>query len=410
MTSAIAQPADPPTHAPPSERIDLVVRPAERAMLIVAFPWLIVTAVVGLFCLAIAGKGAPAVLLVPVCMGLFALLAATVILMVQRFELTSARVRASRGVFSRITVDARLDHVRNITVTRSFLERILAIGTIRMTTAGVGPEVVWGFVARPIALAAHLRRSIDAADSVVRPSEPSIRSDDAPIDTPVQQPSEPTPSRPAEHAGATLPVIGLAGGIGAGKSTVAQAFARLGCLVIDSDVRAKAALDRPEVRDQLVRWWGDQVLTADRRIDRARVARIVFSDADERSRLERLVHPIVREDRARMIEEARAAGARAVIVDAPLLFEAGIDAECDAVVFVDAPREQRIQRVRQTRGWEPAELARREAAQMPIEDKRARSQYVVENHSKPSDLDGQAEDILRNVENGPDSADLPLPS
>ena len=111
-----------------------------------------------------------------------------------------------------------------------------------------------------------------------------------------------------------------------------------------------------------------------------------------------------------MIEEAQAAGARGVIVDAPLLFEAGIDAECDAVVFVDAPRQQRLERVRQTRNWDPVELDRREAAQLPLEEKRARSQYVLENQGDAASVDSQVQSILADIENPPDSGDLPLPS
>ncbi len=174
-------------------------------------------------------------------------------------------------------------------------------------------------------------------------------------------------------------VIGLAGGIGAGKSAVARVMAELGCVVSDSDALARAALERDDVRAQLVSWWGEGVISTDGKVDRGAVSRIVFGDDEQRLRLEALVHPLVRVSRGEAIARARDAGARAFVIDAPLLFEAGLDAECDVVVFVDAPREVRLARVREHRGWDEAELDRREAAQLAVEEKRRRADVVVLN-------------------------------
>lgn len=173
-------------------------------------------------------------------------------------------------------------------------------------------------------------------------------------------------------------VIGVAGGIGSGKSAVARAFAALGCVVSDSDAQAREALERPEVIAAVASWWGPGVLDGSGRVDRGAVAKIVFSEARERARLEGLIHPMIRRSRGALIAEASALGAPGVVVDAPLLFEAGLDGECDAVVFVEASRATRLERVA-GRGWDPAELDRREAAQMPLAQKRARSGYVVDN-------------------------------
>ena len=181
----------------------------------------------------------------------------------------------------------------------------------------------------------------------------------------------------AKASARAVPVIGLAGGIGAGKSAVARVMAELGCVVSDSDALARAALERDDVRAQLVSWWGDGVVGVDGTVDRGAVARIVFGDEAERLRLEALVHPLVRVSRGEAIERAEAAGARAFVIDAPLLFEAGLDAECDVVVFVDAPRAVRLARVRQHRGWDEAELARRESAQLGNDEKRRRADVVV---------------------------------
>lgn len=174
------------------------------------------------------------------------------------------------------------------------------------------------------------------------------------------------------------PVIGLAGGIGAGKSQVAATLAELGCLVSDSDADARAVFAEPSVIETLRSWWGDEVVADDGTIERSEVARRVFADPEQRIRLEELVHPAIHA-RRRARFEAAGPGTRALVIDAPLLFEAGLDAECDAILFVDAPREVRLERVRRHRGWDEAELERREAAQWPVDRKRERADAVVEN-------------------------------
>jgi dephospho-CoA kinase len=107
----------------------------------------------------------------------------------------------------------------------------------------------------------------------------------------------------------TIPVVGLAGGIGSGKSAVARVWERLGAVVIDSDRESRAALELPEVKRQLVAWWGDRVLNPDGTVSRGAVADVVFKDAAERAKLEGLIHPLVKRKRAEMVERARAAGA-----------------------------------------------------------------------------------------------------
>lgn len=195
------------------------------------------------------------------------------------------------------------------------------------------------------------------------------------------------------------PVIGIAGGIGSGKSTVARAFEQLGCLVLDSDAEAKRALERTEVRDELVRWWGPGVLDADGGIDRRRVAQIVFADAAERRRLEGLIHPLVKKTRREAI--AMATGRPGVVIDAPLLFEAGLEGECDEVVFVEASRAVRLARVLRSRGWDEAEFDRREAAQMPLDEKRRRCRFVIENEDDEPRVE-EARAVLEAVRRGRD--------
>lgn len=199
-------------------------------------------------------------------------------------------------------------------------------------------------------------------------------------------------------------VIGLAGGIGAGKSHIARLFAAEGCAVSDSDALATRALDEPDVKAALVQWWGPPMLDAAGVVDRAQVARVVFADPGARTRLESLLHPRVHAARARQIEQAALAGVAAFVIDAPLLFEAGVDKECDAVVFIDCPRHERLDRVR-ARGWDDAELSRREAAQWPLERKRAQCRFAIDNSRARRDQLDQVRRILSELMGTPPEAD-----
>ena len=184
-------------------------------------------------------------------------------------------------------------------------------------------------------------------------------------------------------------VVGLAGGVGSGKSTVAALCRNLGARVLDADGIGHRVIDRPEVRARLVRTWGAGILRG-RRVDRARLAGAAFRSRAAARRLNRLVHPeILREIRRRI---ARCRGC--VVLDAALLFEAGADRLCDLVVFVDAPRRLRLRRAA-SRGMEPAEAARRERFQQPVARKKRRADYVIDNAGPKSRTKNQVMRIFR---------------
>jgi dephospho-CoA kinase len=176
------------------------------------------------------------------------------------------------------------------------------------------------------------------------------------------------------------PIIGLIGGIGSGKSFVAKLFGELGCCVIDSDAQVRDAYRDPKVIGTIRGWWGDQVLHPDGTINRSALAARVFSDPAEKSRLEGLLHPMVHEARARqMAAVAKDPQVVAYVWDTPLLLEAGLAGQCDAVVLVDAPVEQRLARVKARNDWDAAELLRREKSQMALDRKRGLSDHVITN-------------------------------
>lgn len=185
--------------------------------------------------------------------------------------------------------------------------------------------------------------------------------------------------------------IGLTGNIGAGKSTVARLLARHGAVVIDADELASEVLARPDTVRAIREAFGGGVVDDDGRVDRAALARRVFQDEAARRRLEAIVHPRVADlDAAR----TKAASARRppppmVVHDVPLLFEAGLADRMDAVVVVDAPLEDRVDRVVAGRGLDAAEVRRRDAAQWPARRKRARADVVIENDGDPRRLEAR---------------------
>ena len=193
------------------------------------------------------------------------------------------------------------------------------------------------------------------------------------------------------------PVIGLTGGIGAGKSLVAETFRRLGAVVIDADRLARDLLDTPDVRDKVVGEFGEGV-APEGRISRKALADRVFTDGRLLEKLNAIVHPAVIGETKRIIACARADGSsRAVVLDAPLIIEAGLEGLCDVMVFVDASPEARARRLAADRGWERGEIERREKFQKSLIYKREQADYTVDDNGSPDEAVRQAADIWGKV-------------
>ena len=179
-----------------------------------------------------------------------------------------------------------------------------------------------------------------------------------------------------------IPILGIAGSIGAGKSTVAGLLARMGCVAIDSDVQARAAWSDPQIRPLLIQafeQFAPETVGAVASFDRKAIAKAMFAHAELRRAVEAIIHPwVARQREATMSLHAADPNIRAFVWDTPLLFETGLNDQCDAIVVVDAPRDIRLERVESSRGWDDAELARREASQMDIALKRARADLLVD--------------------------------
>ncbi len=179
--------------------------------------------------------------------------------------------------------------------------------------------------------------------------------------------------------------VGLTGGIGSGKSTVTALLSELGALIIDADQLAREVVEPAsgglvEIVDQ----FGTGILTPAGKLDREAMARLVFGDADARTRLEAIVHPRVR---ARASErEAAAAAGQLVVHDIPLLVETGRSGEFDTVVVVDAPTEVRLDRLTRLRGMPADEARSRIEAQASREARLAVADHVIVNEGSPDQL------------------------
>jgi dephospho-CoA kinase len=194
------------------------------------------------------------------------------------------------------------------------------------------------------------------------------------------------------------PIIGLSGGIGAGKTFVGSVFVELGCLVIDSDALVRQAYLDPDLKQILREWWGDSIFTATGAVDRPSVGKKIFDCENDRLRLERMLHPRVAKIReSRMAARAVDPGVVAFIWDSPLLFETRLSQQCDATVFVEATEALRLNRLWRSRGWDAAELARREKSQMPLDKKRAMSDYVVVNTADAGSIRVQIRELLTRI-------------
>lgn len=191
-------------------------------------------------------------------------------------------------------------------------------------------------------------------------------------------------------------VIGLVGGIASGKSYVAGVLADFGAAVIDADRIAHSVLTLPLVVRQLARTFGSQILDQDGSIARAKLAELVFGQDEistsRRKQLESIVHPLVHADTVRELHTLRQLHVEiaptAAVIDAPLLLEADWEPLCDFIFFVDTSFATRLSRALE-RGWTQEEFERREAAQLPLEEKRKSATHVIDANGERKSVERQ---------------------
>ena len=189
-------------------------------------------------------------------------------------------------------------------------------------------------------------------------------------------------------------IIGLTGNMGTGKSTVAKMLEELGALHIDADQLAREVVEpgEPAYLDVL-HWFGEQVLDDQGRLDRKALGLIVFRDAKQRKILEKLVHPRI----TSRIEEIIASQSpeTVIVIDAPLLIEAGIDQYVDEIWVTDCPRSTQIARIQKRDRMNEEEIIRRLDAQMSNEQKRASADLVIHTTGTKKELEETVREIWR---------------
>ena len=196
-------------------------------------------------------------------------------------------------------------------------------------------------------------------------------------------------------------VIGLTGGMGAGKSTVARLFEELGAHVVDADAIAREVVEPGEpALDAIVAEFGPDVVTEAGALDRAAMAAIVFSDRDRLAALEGITHPAIRDRIERRLAEHAGADdgdRRTVVLDHPLLVETGLADELDVVVVVTAPEDLRVARLSEGRGIDEDDARARMRNQAGDEQRRAAATHVIVNDGDLEDLEARVRAVWLSV-------------
>ena len=198
----------------------------------------------------------------------------------------------------------------------------------------------------------------------------------------------------------TMPIVGILGGVGSGKSSVVRNVSEYRLRIIDADRIGHALLDEPDIQERLRTTFGGFILDDTGRIDRSRLAALVFGESPQHqtalTQLEEIVHPAIRQEIEKQIKTVPT-DVDAIVIDAALLLEAGWADDCDCLIFVDTPQDVRIERVEANRGWSADELHRREQAQIPVNEKRQRADFIIDNSGTIQDSVRQMSSVFQTL-------------
>lgn len=193
--------------------------------------------------------------------------------------------------------------------------------------------------------------------------------------------------------------VGLTGGIGSGKSTVARIFEAHGAVVIDADAIARELVEPGEpALAALVAEFGPRILREDGTLNRGELASLAFSDAQATVRLNSIMHPLIREESERRLAEASNEGIQTVVYDMPLLVETGQRDLVDIVVVVDVPEDLQVERAVALRGLDEQDVRRRIEVQASREERLAIADIVIDNSGSLDDTQGQVERVWQALE------------
>lgn len=194
-------------------------------------------------------------------------------------------------------------------------------------------------------------------------------------------------------------ILGILGGIGSGKSTVTDMFAALGANTLDADSIAHELIEKEETKSTLQQWWGDEIFTAEGKVDRTKIAKKVFSDAAELVRLNNLIHPEVRkriEEDIGKFMEGNGKEKKLLVLDVPLLASSTLRDFCDEIIFVSSDETLRQSRI-QLRGWSNQDLKKRESCQVPENEKKELAGFIINNSGSLDETRQQVEALYQDL-------------
>ncbi len=191
-------------------------------------------------------------------------------------------------------------------------------------------------------------------------------------------------------------IIGLTGGIASGKSTIASFFKDEGIPVIETDQIAKTILQPgSDAFNEVVKHFGEEILLSEGIINRKALGERIFKDEHERDILNQIVHPEVRIITQSKADVLKKEGHAIIVIDVPLLFEAGFDQDVDQTLVISVPKDIQIERLMARDGIEKAYALKKINAQMPLKEKRKRADFVIDNRGSILDTKNQFNEVLK---------------
>jgi dephospho-CoA kinase len=192
-------------------------------------------------------------------------------------------------------------------------------------------------------------------------------------------------------------LVGLTGGIGTGKSTVARMIRDLGVPVVDADLLARQVVEPGQpAHAEIVAAWPD-VVDRSGAIDRKKLAERIFADPADRARLEAITHPRIMERAMEQVDEFRRQGLQLAFLEAALLVETGLHSGLDGLVVVVASEEQQLSRVMAREGCSLIQALARVQSQLPLEEKRQAATHVIDNTGDEATTRREVEDLVRRL-------------
>ena len=194
------------------------------------------------------------------------------------------------------------------------------------------------------------------------------------------------------------PLVGVTGIIGSGKSTVADLFDKMDCVVFNSDAMVRNITQEPETLQEIQKEFGTEILTSTSQLDREKMAQLVFKDPSELKKLNQIIHPKVRERMWKFVEMNELDFyVKMNIIDSPLIYETDLHKFLDVIVVVNSPKEQCVERVKKRNNLSRREILDRMSKQIPLENKVKLADFVINNDKNIEDLNEQVAQVYKQI-------------